>query len=313
MNKIMIASVISCIFFVGCAHPDNATNNINDADEGQKTIVVSFYPLAFITQMIVGNHAHVVNLAGSQEIHEYALSPDDLKVLYDADLVVFLGSGLERWTEDVIPQLESKGISTLDVTHDMTLFSMSNEVEHNTHYSGLQENNEYDPHIWTDPIYAKEITQKIARAIIAIDEKNADVYTLNTQKSMDEFDLIDQEYVKGLKTCARRQTIISHEAFGYIARRYGITLHAIAGLSTMDEPSTQFLVALKEEAEAEGITHILVEKNSVQKFSQTVAQTAHLEMLPIYSLERVVPDNQKTYFDMMRENLQVLRIALQCE
>lgn len=62
---------------------------------------------------------------------------------------------------------------------------------------------------------------------------------------------MDRKYAETLDVCQRNEVIVSHDAFRYIARRYGFTTHAIAGLSTMDEPSAKILTELKEEAREE--------------------------------------------------------------
>ena len=305
MNRVTsIVCVVCCVSLMGCASQDNDVQERNVSTGAKKNIVTSFYPLAFITKMIVGDHADVINLAGSQEVHDYVLSPEDLKMLYNADLVIYMGSDLESWAGDVIPQLERNNIKILNITQNMTLFASGEDAhEHET----------FDPHVWTNPVYAQEIVKKIMMAVTEIDSTNTEVYNINGQMAINQFHAIDQEYVEGLKNCMRRQAIVSHEAFGYIARQYDLELHAIVGISTMDEPSSQLLAELKEVAQKEGITHVLAERNSVQRFAQTVAQTTGLDMLIIYSLEQESSDVQKTYYAMMRDNLHQLRVALACE
>jgi len=89
-------------------------------------------------------------------------------------------------------------------------------------------------------------------------------------------------------------------------------MHTIAGISSQDEPSAQILAELKKEAE-EGITHILIEENNVRRFADTLARETGLATLPTNPLGRGTLDPQKDFFDIMQENLQSFKTALNCQ
>jgi len=103
--------------------------NTSMANE-KKSIVTSFYPLAFMTEQIVGDKATVINLAGSIDVHDYEPSPQDLVKLNKADLVVFQGAELEQWTEGVIPGIKAKGVMTLEVTNNLDLAKLEEHDDH---------------------------------------------------------------------------------------------------------------------------------------------------------------------------------------
>ena len=50
----------------------------------------------------------------------------------------------------------------------------------------------------------------------------------------------------GLADCASRELVTSHNAFGYLARRYGLTQVGITGLTPEDEPSPADLAAVTD-------------------------------------------------------------------
>jgi len=130
----------------------------------KKSIATSFYPLAYMSEQIVGDKADVINMAGSVDVHAYEPSPKDLVKLNKADLVVFQGAELEPWTEGVIPDLKAKGVATLEVKDD-------HKDEHDEHHHG-----EFDPHTWLDPVLAQQMVDQILTAVVAIDSKNESVY-----------------------------------------------------------------------------------------------------------------------------------------
>jgi len=315
----------------------------------KKLIVTSFYPLAFMSEQIAGDKAQVINMAGSVDVHSYEPSPQDLVKLNKAHLVVFQGAELEPWTDGVIPELKAKGVSALEVTHNLTLAKNEEHDDHDDHGDKEEEKHddehhdekkeekhtkkdkhqddekhddeehhdehnhgEFDPHTWLDPVLAQDMVDQIATAIVSIDSANKDVYQANAKLLKDRFAQLDQAFEKGLANCANKELIISHDAYSYLVRRYGFKAHTIAGFSPHDEPSAKILAELKKEAE-EGITHILIEENNVRRFADTLARETGLATLPANPLGRGTLDPKKDFFDIMQENLNSFKTALNCK
>lgn len=165
---------------------------------------------------------------------------------------------------------------------------------------------EFDPHTWLDPVLAQNMIDVIAQKIGEIDPQNIDLYTQNAEALKEKIQEFDAKYSN--LSCEKDEAIISHDAFGYIARRYGFYLHPIAGISNHDEPSAKLLAELKEEAE-EGITHILTEENNIKRFAETLAQETGLKMVPIYALG----ENSKPFFEGYQINYDSIKTALNCQ
>ncbi|NBD74110.1 zinc ABC transporter solute-binding protein [Patescibacteria group bacterium] len=180
----------------------------------------------------------------------------------------------------------------------------SHEDEHG------HEHGAYDPHTWLDPVLFSETIEHLAEAVSALDPENADTYEANAAALQDELAALHSEYDTALATCSMDEVIVSHDAYSYLAERYGITMHTIAGLSTQDRPSAQTLAALKEEAE-EGVGAILLEENSIAAFGETLAAETGLTTLPVDPIASAIPQGED-YLTLMRANLETLRTALQC-
>lgn len=292
---------LGILFFSSCQTADNREKT----SEESHRIVTSFYPLAFLTQEIVGEKAEVIDLSGNQEVHDFQPSPQNMVTLQTADLVILQGAELEPWADDVLPQLNAKNIPVLEVSQSLKLQKME-ETEQGHEENEEENHGEFDPHTWLDPVLAQNMVDVILAKVIEIDGKDADLFRQNAEnlkKTLHEFDLQFQNL-----SCQNKEAIISHDAFGYLARRYGFTLHAIAGISTGDEPSAKLLAELKAEAE-EGITHILTEENNVKRFAETLARETGLEMLPVFTLET----DSEPFFSGYEKNLNALRTAFQCQ
>jgi len=324
MKPLSFLLAFTLLLLTGCAtEPENSEENQTVVTvDNSKSIVASFYPLAYMAQEIVGNTTTVVNLAGASDVHDFEPSPQDLVRLNKADLVIFQGAELEPWAEGVIEDLESKNVMTLEVTHDLALAKLEDhdedhgdeedhegeeDEEHDDHGHG-----EFDPHTWLDPVLAQDMVDEILAALIEIDAGNQALYKSNAETLKQKFAQLDQNFKTRLANCTNQEVIISHDAFGYIARRYGFETHAIAGISTSDEPSAKILAELKDEAAA-GATHILTEQSNVTRFAETLAREAGLTILDVNPLGRGPLNENINFIDVMYNNLESFSTALNCK
>ena len=320
---LILLGVFVFSFLVFSGEKNEITSITPTLDEKEKLqVIASFYPLAFLAERIGGEKVSVSDLAGSRDVHTYQVTPSDMVRLLDADVVLFQGKGFEPWVEDSIDQLKTSNVRTLALleklelpTYEEESHEEENHKEESHEENGHEEEHTHggiDPHTWVDPLLAKEMALLIRDIFIQIDDQNKSVYEKNAQVLFDQLDQLDREYRQKLTVCTREEVIVSHNAFGYLAKRYDFTTHAIAGISTLDEPSAKLLTQLKEEASS-GVTHILTEEGSVTRYAETLSLETGLQMLPINPMGRGTLDPSKNYFDVSRENLQSLALSLGCE
>jgi zinc transport system substrate-binding protein len=310
MKKIFISIIsIFTMVFAGCHFAEESTKNNNSI-----SVVTSFYPLAFFTKEIAGDYAQVSNISGNKSPHSYKLSPKDRASLSKADLVIYQGIGLESWTEDTIPELEKNGIKVLEASHDLKLNKRHEETEEDNHEVDEHDDHkhgEFDPHTWLDPILAKQISEEITEKLIEIDPKNKNEYKDNLSKLVIKLDNLDKEYNNYITNCINESAIVSHDAFGYLEKRYNFELHPISGISPNDEPSVKIIAELKNIVKQEKITHILTEKNNIEKYSKTISKETGLEILSIDPMG-ITPKNSD-YFKTSKENILSISKALKCQ
>ena len=94
-----------------------------------------------------------------------------------------------------------------------------------------------DPHFWLDPLRYAAVARAIGLRLAADDPARAAAYSKNTDAFVAKLTALDRDYRTGLKACTHKVIVTSHSAFGYLAQRYGLDQHGIAGLSPEVEPS----------------------------------------------------------------------------
>lgn len=316
-------------------------------EQSSLQVVASIYPLAFIAEEIISGNGQVTNIGSGQDPHDFRPTARDIQTMQDSDLMILQGAELEPWGEEVQEQLIQSGNMVLVATQELSLYEL--EKEHNEHDEHEKENHDdhddkehedehddveehhdehededhheeeghdehnhglYDPHTWLDPVLMSQISETITNEIIAIDPENRSLYEQNLANLQEQFSVLDNEYAKALNQCELNEVITAHDAFGYVARRYGFEIHTIAGLSTQDQPSVVTLAELREEAQ-EGIGAILLEDNNIKVYGETLASETGLQTMVVNPVVYNIPEGSN-YFDIMRSNLDSFKTALQC-
>jgi zinc transport system substrate-binding protein len=265
---------------VGCRGSD-------DQSSSRETVVASFYPLAFAAEQVGGDAVVVENLTPpGAEPHDLEVSPSDVSKIKSADLVLLLGHGFQ-------PQLEDAAGSGPDVV------ALLDTPALDLHPDG-------DPHVWLDPVRYMKIVDRIG--VVLRRPAAASRLLARLRK-------LDREYRRGLADCARRDIVTSHEAFAYLAERYGLHQIAVTGLNPEAEPTPQALQETVDVVRASHATTVYFERLVSPRLAETVARETGTKTAVLDPIEGLTDTERKQgadYFTLMRANLRALRTGLGC-
>jgi zinc transport system substrate-binding protein len=282
---ILILTFSVSIAVAGCGGADAGGGGA--AGGGMKQVVAAFYPLAFAAAEIGGAGVDVENLTPpGAEPHDLEVSPRDVADVRDADLVVLLGHGFQPQLEDAVGDGDDV-VRLLDTP-------------------GLEVHSNNDPHVWLDPVRYAKVVDRIGQALG--EQSAAD----NLEKRLMD---LDSEFRAGLANCERKEIVTSHEAFAYLAERYGLEQVAITGLSPEAEPEPGKLQDVVNLVRARGVTTIYFETLVSPRIAETVARETGAKtavLNPIEGLTEEQAANGEDYFSLMRMNLAALRAGLGC-
>ncbi len=271
---------------------------------GNTTIATSFYPLAHFTKQIVGDKKTVINITpNGAEPHEYAPTPQDIAKANEANLFIFNGAGVDSWAQKAAISIPAKKILEI-ATHFSLLHSSHNSESTN------------DPHIWLDPVLAKEEVKLIQNKLIEIEPENKDLYTYNANNYLKQLDDLDNDYKTGLASCSAREIVVMHNAFSYLEKRYNFTSHYLNDLSSEEEPTSQDVAKIVELVKKNKWSYVFTEKLMNSKFSDTIAKETGAEVKVLSPIEGLTPEEQargESYISVMEENLINLRQAMNCK
>jgi zinc transport system substrate-binding protein len=308
MKRLAAVTALS-LLATGCAA---FTDDTGSAD-GDVVVAAAFYPLAFVAERVTGEHGEVELLTQpGGEPHDLELGIEQTATLADADLVVY-EADFQPAVDDAVGQ-NVEG-ATLDAAAVVGLqpFDEHSEDEEHHEEDGHDHEGDLDPHFWLDPLRLAELGDAVAEKLADVDSAHADDYRANAERLRSDLEQLDGDLEAGLADCERSTIVVSHDAFGYLAK-YGIEVAPVAGLSPEAEPTTAVLADLQQLIEREGITTVFSERLASPRFTEALARDAGVrtEVLdPVEGLSDETADED--YLSLMRENLAVLREANGCE
>ncbi len=308
MNKtyrIGLMLVVMVIVVVALIHVARTAEKSPQSSQ-KLQVTASFYPLYFFAQAIGGDKAEVYNVTpASAEPHDYEPTAEDSARIEDSQLVILNGGGLEVWGENVSRNFNPQKTTFVVAGEGLTTQQVVEDGE-----------KIIDPHVWQSPLLAEQMVDKIAGGFAAVDPTHSQYYQSNASVLKSKLNELDQLYRTGLSSCAQKNIITSHAAFGYLATTYGLTQVPIAGLSPDAEPSAQQLAAIAKFAKDNHVTYIFFESLVSPKLSETIAREVGAKTLVLNPIEGLSPEELaqgKDYFTEMKQNLANLKIALQCK
>lgn len=263
----------------------------DEGSSGGREIVASFYPLAWVTEQVAGDDWTVTNLTTpGGEPHDLELGIGATADVADATLVVYLDGFQPAVDAAVSSNAEGE---TLDAAEVVEL-------------------DDGDPHFWLDPLRMAQLGDAVAERLAALDAENAEAYRSNAEQLTTQLEEIDDAYEEGLSDCRRDTVVVSHDAFGYLAR-YGVQFEAINGLSPDAEPNPATLAELTDVIEDEGVTTVFSERLASPALAETLASDLDVETGVLDPLEGLTEETADAdYPSLMRDNLAALQEANGC-
>lgn len=302
---------------------DNGTTHSGGAAGDKPNVVVAFYGLEYATNQVAGDLVNLSSLtAPGAEAHGAELRPSQLAEISEADLVVYL----DHFQPAIDAAVESSGNSrVLDVSKVIELLPNEGEAheEHGTdeHEEGEHaedghdhDHGAFDPHFWQDPALMSKVGQAIAKELGQDFPQLKDQIEANAQSFAEDMTKLDEEFKTGLATCERKEFITSHEAFNYLAKKYGLSEIGISGISPEAEPSTARIAEVQQLAKQHNVTTIFFETLTSPAVSEAIAGDLGIKTAVLDPLEGITDKSPGTdYPSIMRANLAALKEANGCK
>jgi zinc transport system substrate-binding protein len=286
----------------GCSTEDNAgiTKNPANSKNGQNkvTIVTSFYPIYIFTLNIVQDipNIEVINITKPLTgcLHDYALTPEDMKNLEKADILVINGAGMESFLDKVISQMPD--LKIIDSSKGIALIPGEGEEGDN-------------PHVWVSISHAITQVANIGEQLSLLDPDNAEGYKQNSENYLKKLEVQRAKMKRELEGISKRNIVTFHEAFPYFAEEFNLNIVGVIEREPGAEPSAKELAETIEKVKALRVKALFVEPQYPDQVAEIIAKETGSK---VYTLDPGVtgPLEAGAYIEIMDNNLQVLKEAL---
>lgn len=300
LNRIrLLATVIVAVAF------GTAQSLAGPTSSDRMSVVASFYPLFEFTQRVGGDRVTVRPLVpAGVESHDYEPTPRDVVALTRARVVVYNGSGFEPWLRRLLPQLPGR-VVRINATE-----GLPTRRETPGGRAGPP-----DPHVWLDPILAQRQVDLVLAGLVKADPAGRATYESNTAVYKGKLGALHERIAQTLAPCKRKVIVVSHDAFGYFAARYGLTQIAISGLEPSEEPSPARMRELLHLIRRHGVKVIYYETLVSPRVAEAIAREVGARTLVLNPVEGLTVEEQragKDYVSIMEDNLRNLMAGLDC-
>jgi zinc transport system substrate-binding protein len=255
-------------------------------------VEAAFYPFAYVVEQVGGSAVEVDSLTSpGVEPHDLELRPRQVGAVQTADLVVYQRH-FQAAVDDAVDEAGRSDGTTIDVA---TLVDA------------------HDPHTWLDPATMVKLTASVRDHLVRLDPDHAPTYRANADRLTAGLMTLDHDLRTGLAHCERDTIVTSHEAFGHLASRYGLTQVPIAGVDPSSEPSPAQLASISRLVEKQHVTTIFTEELVSPAIADAIARETGVRTATLDPIEGLSDDtSDETYVTLMRRNLEAIRKANAC-
>ncbi len=279
-------------------------------------VIASFYPVYEFAKNVGGEKAEVSSFIPiGIEPHDWEPSSGDILELKNSDIFIYNGAGFEPFVEQLIDSGEYNNVVFVESAKEIDLVLSKHDEEYGTE-TEEEHDSEYDPHIWLDPILVKHQVTTIKNAMIAADPQNAQYYETNANTYNEKLDSLDSKIRKELSNCQKDTFMPFHDAFSYFANRYELKVFPLSGVAPESEATAAELKEFVDFVKEHQIKIIFSEELVDPRLAQVLADEAGAQVMILSPLEGLTNEDlaaDKTYISKMEENLENLKVALECQ
>ncbi|SDD42830.1 zinc transport system substrate-binding protein [Paenibacillus sp. UNCCL117] len=301
--------------------------------EGKVNVVTSFYPLYDFASAIGGEHVNVINLVPTGvEPHDWSPKSRDIQNITNAELFVYLGAGFEGWVHDTLDSMKSDAkVQVVEASRGITLIEAGeDDHEHEEHgeekkdghgdekeakegHDHDHDHGSHDPHVWLSPLNAKQMALTIKDALVQADAAHKAEFEANYAKLAGKLDALHNRYKTELAATSKKEIVVTHQSFGYLAKEYGLTQKAIMGMSPDAEPTSKEMKSILQFIKDNQVNYIFFEELVSDKLAATIAKDAGAQTLVLSPIEGLTEEQLAkgdNYVSLMENNLNNLLKAL---
>ena len=295
-NKYVFVTVmLAVLLFLGVGLTEIYVNHTEEKEDGQYTVVTSFYPMYIAALNVVGENDHIrlENLSEPQTgcLHDYQLTPADMQLLSTADAFIINGGGIESFLGEVAEQYP-----------DLTIINASEQVD-------LIEDN---AHAWMNIEDYMTQVKTIEAELSAADPADAEQFSENADAYLAKLSSLKEQADAVKPLTEGKNIVIFHEAYEYVAEEFGMQVSYVMDLDEERQVSAGEVADVVRTVTDGGVRVILAEELYGKDMGDTVESETDAKVCYLDTLVRGDYDAD-SYLNAMQQNITLLKEAFSDE
>ena len=289
-NKYVFVTVmLAVLLFLGVGLTEIYVNHTEEKEDGQYTVVTSFYPMYIAALNVAGENDHIrlENLSEPQTgcLHDYQLTPADMQLLSTADAFIINGGGIESFLGEVAEQYP-----------DLTIINASEQV-------GLIEDN---AHAWMNIEDYMTQVKTIEAELSAADPADAEQFSENADAYLAKLSSLKEQADAVKPLIEGKNIVIFHEAYEYVAEEFGMQVSYVMDLDEERQVSAGEVADVVRAVTDGGVRVILAEELYGKDMGDTVESETDAKVCYLDTLVRGDYD-EDSYLNAMQQNITLLK------
>lgn len=342
LKKIMLSILLAIILiFLISIMGHERPNNSKTSDPNKLQVVVSNFASYDFLRAIIGEIEDVqitFLLGAGKDAHSYEPTSQDLIKIQKSDLFVYVGKGLEPWTEKVVQVLDKNNKKVICITDNLELLeekeidetdihneeqAINNNIDGNNSIEGVEEGHihekgAFDEHVWTSPTNAIKMVRMLERALEEVDSANAESYKENAENYIKKIQQVKEQIQVVIDNRVRNKLIFGDKMpMQYFIEEYNLDVSAaFNGCSTETDPNSRTIAYLVDTVKEENIPVVLYCELGLGKVAKTIVAEAQngalaMQIQTLHNISKEDFENGETWVSLMTRNIEVLKKALQ--
>lgn len=278
INKILLALV--CLLL----------NTPALAGEPPIKVAVSIKPIhSLVAGIMAGVAQPSLIVEGSRSPHSYNLKPSGARRLGRADVIIWVGPGMEMFLRKTIAAVSDKArVITL---HEGT--------------SG-------DPHLWLSPVQAASIIDKILPVLTELDPPHADTYTKNAKALRQRLVALQSRGMEKLGSLGDIPFVVFHDAWSHFAKAFGLSITGAVAVNPERPPGAKRIATIRRMILDSGVRCLFKEAQFSSPLIATVLEGhPNIKVFELDPLGSALRRGPELYFKMMQNNINAVNTCLQ--
>ena len=273
------------------------------AETDKFKVITTFTVIADIARNVGGDAAIVESVTKPDaEIHNYQVTPGDIRRTYGSDLILYNGLNLELWFEKFFKNFNS--IPSVVVTDNIKPLGISEGP-----YAGKP-----NPHAWMSTKNALIYIENIRKAFVKYDKKNVETYNKNAAIYAKKIMSLDEPFREKIEslTIENRWLVTSEGAFSYLAEDYGLKEAFLWPINADGQGTPQQVRKVIDLVRKNKIPAIFSESTVSSKPAKQVARETGARYGGVLYVDSLTSEDGKvpSYIDLLKVTLQTIVEAL---